>query len=66
VKLLDHLRAKFRPDMDAHLRLREEAEDVKQVAKAVQEKRSVLENQFPEREFPVAGLIQRRRQEYPR
>lgn len=61
MNFLAKFRGKFRPDMDIHNKLRAEAEDTKLTAESVQEKRKALEVRFPQREFPIAGFLERER-----
>lgn len=56
---------KLRPDVEYHERLRGEADKAESLAHRVRQKRERFERDFPEREFPVAGLIERRWQENP-
>lgn len=61
MNFLARFAAKFRPNMKVHEELRASAEDTMKVAESVKDKRETFAREVTDREFPVATLIERRR-----
>lgn len=64
--IITRIRTAFRPNMEYHEQLREQARETMILAEAVKGKREKIERELlPEREFPMAGFLERKRVDRP-
>lgn len=61
MRLVTRIRQAFRPNMEVHERLRKQARETLILTESIKGKREKIERELPEREFPMAGFLERER-----